>query len=56
MRFVLICKFCEMSGYTPKAVERKIADKVWRQGHEYRKSPDGRIHIDLDGYDKWLNK
>jgi hypothetical protein len=56
MRFVLIPKFCELSGYTEKAIERKIADGVWRQGHEYRKSPDGRIQIDLQGYEKWVLK
>lgn len=53
-RFVLIERFCEMTGYTEKAARRKIESGVWRRGHEYRKSPDGRIHIDMQGYEKWL--
>lgn len=56
LRFVLIPRFCELTGYTEKAVRRKIDDMVWVEGREYRRSPDGRIHIDLDGYDKWLQR
>lgn len=56
MRFVLIPRFCELTGYTPKAVERKIAEQVWLEGKIYRKSPDGRIHIDLIEYEKWILK
>ena len=54
MRFVLIDKFCEMSGYCEVAVHLKIGYGEWRQGHEYHISPDGRIHIDLDGFEKWV--
>lgn len=54
MRFVLISKFCELSGYSLKAVEKKIYDEVWLEGRMFRKSPDGRIHIDLIEYEKWI--
>lgn len=56
VEFVLICKFCEMTGYTEKAVRRKIDSGVWREGKEFRRAPDGHIHIDLKGYAKWLIK
>lgn len=54
LRYVLIGRFCELTGYTEKGVRRKIEDGVWREGREFRRSPDGRIHIDLQGYEKWL--
>lgn len=53
-RFVLIPLFSQITGYTEKAVERKIAEGVWVCGVHYRKSPDGRIHIDLQEYNKWV--
>jgi hypothetical protein len=53
-RYVLPIKFEELTGYTVKAVERKIESDVWREGREYRKAPDGRILIDLEGYYKWV--
>ncbi len=56
VRFVLINKFCDLTGYTDKAVRRKIEEQVWVEGREYRRSPDGRVHIDIEGYERWLQR
>jgi hypothetical protein len=56
VRYVRVPKFVELSGYTPKAVERKIADGVWMEGREYRRAPDGHILVDLRGYEQWVEK
>lgn len=53
-RYIHPAKFEELTGYTVKAITRKIEDQVWREGHEYRKAPDGRILIDIEGYNKWV--
>jgi len=53
-RYVLIQKFSEMTGYTDKAVRRKIESGVWIEGVHYRRSPDGRIQIDMDAYQRWV--
>jgi hypothetical protein len=42
-----------LTGYTVKAMERKKALGVWRDGFEYVVAPDGRILIDIEGYNKW---
>lgn len=52
-RYILIRRFCELTGYTVKAVEGKIASGAWIEGREYRRAPDGRILIDLQGFEKW---
>lgn len=54
LRFLLLSKFCSDSGYSEKAVRRKIEAGVFREGLKYRRAPDGRIHIDISGYEKWL--
>lgn len=54
IRYVLVPKFCEASGYSVKAVRRKIEDGVWIQGRQYRKAPDGHVLIDLENYNKWV--
>ena len=54
IRYVLPAKFEELTGYTVKAQERKIEDGVWREGHEYKKAPDGRILINLEGFHQWV--
>lgn len=53
-RYVLITRFCEVTGYTDKAVRRKMQDGIWVEGREFRKAPDGHIMIDLEGYTRWV--
>jgi hypothetical protein len=53
-RLVLIPRFCDLTGYTPKAVEKKIERRQWRQGQILRKAPDGHIMIDLEEYERWV--
>lgn len=53
-KYVLVVKFCDMTGYTDKAVRRKIQSGVWVEGLHYRKSPDGHIQIDFEAYEKWV--
>jgi hypothetical protein len=53
MRFVLIKKFCEMSGYTDKAVRCKIQTGVWIERQHWRRAPDGHILIDVEAIEKW---
>ena len=52
-RFVLIAKFTELTGYTQKAAETKISRGIWLQGREYVQAPDGRILMDMEGFNKW---
>lgn len=52
-RFVRIPLFCLMTGFTEKAVERKIESGKWIEGRHYRRR-DGAILIDMDGYEQWV--
>ena len=45
--------FCQETGYSEKAVARKIEDDVWVEGREYVRAPDGRLLIDTEGYEAW---
>jgi hypothetical protein len=54
LRYVLVAKFCAESGYTEKAVRRKIEDGVWVENQQFRRAPDGHIMVDLEGYARWV--
>jgi hypothetical protein len=54
-RFVVIPLGAAVTGLTEKAIRRKIDEGVWREGFEYRRGPDGRIFVDLDGYARWVS-
>lgn len=54
LRYMLIPKFCELTGYTAKAVRRKIEDGIWIEGLHYRRAPDGHITMDLQAYYRWV--
>lgn len=54
VKYVLVPVFCSITGYTDKAVRRKIEDGIWRQGTHYRKAPDGHVTMDMQAYYKWV--
>lgn len=52
--YVLIPKAAELTGYSRRAIELKIARGVWVEGREWRKGPDGRRQISMEGYKRWV--
>jgi hypothetical protein len=54
--YVLIPKAAEVTGYTVKAIERKIERGQWREGLEWRRAPDGRRMISLEGVKRWVEQ
>lgn len=56
LRFVTIGKFADESGYTDKAIEKKIERGDWLEGDVWIRAPDGRVLIDTRGYERWVQK
>jgi hypothetical protein len=52
---MLIPLFCDLTGYTVKAVQRKIEEGKWIEGRMYRKAPDGHVTINLQAYYRWVS-
>jgi hypothetical protein len=53
-RYVLLCLAERITGYTVKAMERKIERGDWVEGKVWVRAPDGRVLIDMVGYHKWV--
>lgn len=53
IRYLTISKFAAESGYTEKAIRAKIHDGAWPEG-VWLKAADGRILIDVKGYEEWV--
>jgi hypothetical protein len=53
-RYVLLCLAERITGYTVKAMERKIERGDWVEGKFWVRAPDGRVLIDMVGYHKWV--
>ena len=57
VRFVTIAKFCELTGYTPAAVYTRKCKGIWPEGGVWRYEPGTKkIVIDMDGYERWVEK
>jgi hypothetical protein len=56
MPYVTIPLAAAMSGYSVKAIERKIERGDWIEGREWIKGPDGRRLISTEGYRKWAER
>ena len=39
--------------YSEDAISHKVKNGTWPQGRIWRKTPDGRIAINITEYDKW---
>jgi hypothetical protein len=51
-RFVTIALAEALTGYTKYAIQTKIDRGVWIEGREWRRAPDGRVLIDMRGYER----
>jgi hypothetical protein len=52
---MLIPLFCSLTGYTVKAVQRKIEEGKWIEGRHYRRAPDGHVTMNLQAYYRWVD-
>jgi hypothetical protein len=52
-RYVLLPLASALTGYSVKAMTRKIERGDWQEDKLWRRGPDGRILIDMVGYQKW---
>lgn len=55
-RYVTLDLAALVTGYSRKAIERKIENGVWLAGFEYVLAPDGRRLVDLEGYARWARR
>jgi hypothetical protein len=53
-RYVLLPLANLLTGYSVKAMERKIERGDWQEGKVWRRAPDGRILIDVLGFQRWV--
>jgi hypothetical protein len=53
-RYVLLPVANLLTGYSVKAMERKIERGDWQEGKVWKRAPDGRIVIDVLGYQRWI--
>jgi hypothetical protein len=53
-RYVLLPLAHLLTGYTVKAIQRKIERGDWPEGKVWRHAPDGHIVVDIMGYEKWV--
>lgn len=49
-RYIRLPLFEQLTGYTQKAVRRKIEEGNWVEGKQFKRAPDGHILIDMQGY------
>jgi len=52
--WMLINAFVIRTGYTEKAVRRKIDSGIWVEGIHFRRAPDGHITMNMLEYYRWV--
>lgn len=46
-------RFCEIFGYEPATIRKRISRAQWAEGVQYAKDGLGQIHILMSGYYQW---
>ena len=54
MKWVVIKKLSELTGYTENAIRAKIKKGIWLCDKHWRKAPDGRILFNLREIESWV--
>lgn len=54
--YVTVALASAITGFTDKAIRRKIEDGVWVEGQLWKRAPDGHILINLEGYRRWVDQ
>ena len=52
-RYVTIELASTLTGFSPAAIRAKIAKGVWLESRQYVRK-EGRVLIDMKGYEKWV--
>jgi len=55
VRYLTVKKFSLETGYTEEAIRTKIRDGIWPEGQVWVKAPDGRVLMDVEGYNEWAS-
>lgn len=53
-RYVLLPLAHLLTGYSVKAIQRKIERGDWPEGKVWRHAPDGHVVVDMMGYERWV--
>lgn len=53
-RWVLINRAAELIGYSENAIRHKVRDGTWPEGRIWKRARDGRIFINLEEVDRWV--
>jgi len=53
-RFVQPWVAAFLTGYSEKAINGKMDAGVWREGREWKKAPDGKRLVDMQGFELWV--
>jgi hypothetical protein len=54
VNWVTVLRFCDITGYTVDAVDKKRQQGVWLEGNVWKHAPDNRILISIEGYHAWV--
>lgn len=54
LAWVPLAKYCELTGETPNTVRKRRQQRVWSEGKQSRKAPNGNLWINLIEVQKWV--
>jgi hypothetical protein len=54
MKWVKLRRYCELSGDSPDAVQKKLARGIWLDGLQIKTAPDGARWVNIEAVEAWV--
>ncbi len=54
VKWVKLKRYCEISGDTPDAVQKKVARGIWLDSHHIKTAGDGARWVNTEAVDNWV--
>jgi hypothetical protein len=56
MKWIKLKRYCEVTGDTSDAVQKKVSRGIWREGTHIKTAPDGARWVNTEEVDAWVEK
>ncbi|WPB58598.1 excisionase [Xylophilus sp. GOD-11R] len=53
-RFVTVELAATIMGLSEEAIRKRLSRGVWLENKQFRRGPDGRVWIDMEGIEAWV--
>ncbi len=56
MKWIMLKRYCDLSGDTVNAVKKRRQKGIWKDGHHSKIGPNGKIWVNIEAVNRWVEQ